>query len=333
MNRLKTGFFFYLAMFLFAGLTAAQVNLPPPNLGDVQPAPSAPVQPSPGSMPEVTISARVESSEVPLNEIVTFVVELRWDKKLGETAELDFEFPDPPSAEGLTPVGNSFRTTTQLEGSLQHVLRHYTYEYQPKQEGKTRIDKAVVAYRRRGQEDETTLETHPLEVTIIPPVRGIKDLAQSNIAKIIIALILLSAASVLAIAVLRERKKRIPPEPLVTETLEETYTKRLKENETLRIAGRWTDYFLGLSSLLRGYLEENYNIRTQGQTTDRLVHAVRERLGDEQAEEILGFLLLCDRVKFAGHQPGSAEMDQAYETVRRIIQLGESEEKISEQGG
>ncbi len=336
MIHVKTVCFFLFILFLWADSTAAQVNLPPPNLGNAYPsgpAPSAKAQPSPGVMPDIRISARLESPEVPLNDIVTLVIEIRWDKKLGQTPELDFEFPDPPEAEGLTPVGNSFRTFTELDSGVQHVLREYTYEYQPGQEGKTRIDKAAVTYRRRGGEDETTLETGSLELTILPPVRGIKDLAQGNIAKIIIALILLCAGSILAAVLLRDRKKRAEPETLMTETLEETFIKRLKENETLRIAGRFSDYFLGLSSLLRAYLGEKYNIRTHGQTTDRLVGGVRERLGDKESKELKDFLLLCDRVKFAGHQPGTAEMDQAYETVRRIIQIGASEEKILEQGG
>ncbi len=315
-----------------AGTALAQAGLAPPKLGDVQPA--APEQASPGEMPDVTISARLERPEIPLNEVLVYVIELNWDKKLGRTAELDFDFPDPPVAAGLTPVGNSFRTVTELEGDVQHVLRQYTYEYQPKQEGITSLEPAVVTYRRRGAEDETSLETGALDVTILPPKMDIKDMVRGNAAKIIIALVLVTAAAVLAVITLRERKRKAPPEPVTTETIEESYLNRLKENETLRIAGRWADYFLGLSGLLKGYLGEKYGIRTQAQTTDRLVESVRQKLGDDTAKTLREFFLLCDRVKFAGHQPGTTEMDRAYETARSIIKLGESSvEKTEETGG
>jgi hypothetical protein len=344
-------------MLLPASYSWSQAKLPPPELPDA--APDMPAKPPekpqvyPGKMPDVTISARLERAEVPVNELVRFIVELRWDKRLGKTAELQFDFPDPPEAEGLVPVGNSFRTITELEGATQHVLRQYTYEYQPKQEGTTTIGKAVVAYRRLGAvpegsegaadsgESDITLETHPLEVNIISPSLSLRDIARGNAAKIIIAVILAASIAALAVLFLKEQRKRASAEPIITETLEEIYEKRLQDNETMRIAGRWPDYFLGLANIIKGYLADRHNIRTRGQTNDPLVSAAREKLGEDFGESLQGFFHISDRVKFAGHIPSSAEMDRAYRTAQDIIRSGESEgteepmakNKINKTGG
>lgn len=343
MNKLRKLLIFLVVLFIQPVVSMAQANLPPPDLSGPSSSQEEPsslqAQPSPGKMPDVTISARLENSKVPLNGTIKLFIELEWNKIPGETAELDFDFPDPPAAEGLVAVGNSFRTTTEIQGLSRRVFRQYAYEYEPgsdvKEGQKITLEKATVTYRRRSAEDGTTLETGELQVEIGPPVRTLKDVAQGNIAKIIIAAALLAAAAALLILLLRERKKGKEKEPVIEESLEEIYMKRLQENETLRIAGRWADYFFGLSGIARGYINDKYGIRTQGQTTDRMVKAVKDKLGEEQASALENFFMLSDRVKFAGHQPGSSEMDEAYDTVKSVIKLGgkNKEQENTDQGG
>ena len=77
-----------------------------------------------------------------------------------------------------------------------------------------------------------------------------------------------------------------------------------------------------LMLVLKGYLHDRLGLRTQGQTTDKIAEALKAKTDQEKADAVRNTLHLCDRVKFAGHQPSSAEMDRAYEVTRALIETG-----------
>jgi len=139
-------------------------------------------------------------------------------------------------------------------------------------------------------------------------------------AKLIIVGALVLAVAGLVWIVVRDRRKKaeVISEPI--ETLEDRCLRQLKDNETHRIAGHYAEYFLGLAAVLKGYLRERYQIRTQGQTTDKIADALKQAADQETADAVRNTLHLCDRVKFAGAQPGPAEMDRAYEAARSLIE-------------
>jgi hypothetical protein len=327
---------------LWAGPVLGQTmpNLPPPKLGPVpspalSPAPGAPsatpssvpattAEPvSPGEMPSVAISAKLDQTEVQAGDPFHLTITVSWDKKPGgQTAELDFNFPDPPKSEGIRVTGNSFKSSATAESTVTHVVREYSYELVADKQGKLSIGETIVVYYRRGATDDQRLGTHPLEIAVGPPRRHLSEVLNRQRAKIIIALALALAAVGLAVMVLRDRRKKQEPPEAPTETLEDRYLRRLKDNETLRIAGRYADYFLGLSAVLKGYLHERHGIRTQGQTTDKIAEALKAKADQDRAEAVRSTLHLCDRVKFAGHQPSPAEMDRAYEVARTLIEQG-----------
>ena len=332
----------------FTGLALGQVmpKLPPPNLGQ-SPAgtpsaapsatPAAPAEPvSPGEMPSVTISAKLDQTEVRAGDPFRFTVTVTWDKKPGgQTAELDFNFPDPPKSEGIRVTGNSFKASATADQLVTRVVREYSYELAADKPGKLSIGETIVVYHRRGSTEDQRLTTHPLEITVGPPRRHLSEFINRQRAIFIIAAIILLAGAGLAVVILRERRKKQEPPAAPTETLEDRYLRQLKDNETLRIAGRYADYFLGLSAVLKGYLHDRLGLRTQGQTTDKIAEALKAKTDQEKADAVRSTLHLCDRVKFAGHQPSSAEMDRAYEVVRTLIQsLGAVREpSLTEQGG
>jgi len=216
------------------------------------------------------------------------------------------------------------------------VVREYAYEMTADKPGKLAIGEATVVYRRRGATDDQRLTTHPLEIAVGPPRRHLSEFINRRRAIFIIAATILLAGAGLGFSILRERRKQEETAAAApVETLEDRYLRQLQDNETLRIAGRYADYFLGLSAVLKGYLHDRLGLRTQGQTTDKIAEALKAKTDQEKADAVRSTLHLCDRVKFAGHQPSSAEMDRAYEVVRTLIQsLGAVREpSLTEQGG
>jgi hypothetical protein len=321
-------------------LGQAMPNLPPPKLGPIpvkapSPAPGAPAaspasvpattaEPvSPGEMPAVTISAKLDQTEVRAGDSFRFAVTVTWDKKPGgQTAELDFNFPDPPKSDGIRVTGNSFKASATAEPVVTHVVREYSYEMVADKQGKLSIGETTVVYHRRGTTDDQRLTTHPLEITVGPPRRNLSEFINRKRAILIIAATMLLAGAGLGWMILRERRKKQEPAAAPVETLEDRYLRQLKDNETLRIAGRYADYFLGLSAVLKGYLHDRLGLRTQGQTTDKIAEALKAKTDQEKADAVRNTLHLCDRVKFAGHQPSPAEMDRAYEVTRALIETG-----------
>jgi hypothetical protein len=81
-------------------------------------------------------------------------------------------------------------------------------------------------------------------------------------------------------------------------------------------------FYVRLSDILRRYVEWRFGLQAPEQTTEEFLAAVHQTgglIGSHQA--LLGtFLEHCDLVKFARHQPGLDDMQQAYDSARQFIQ-------------
>ena len=84
---------------------------------------------------------------------------------------------------------------------------------------------------------------------------------------------------------------------------EEKALELLKAADQYRIAGRYPDYFLGLERVLKTFLEEKYSIRWAGR--ERMKEEIAKATVAELAEAIDQFLVISDRVKFAGQEPSN----------------------------
>lgn len=85
--------------------------------------------------------------------------------------------------------------------------------------------------------------------------------------------------------------------------------------------GLFKDFFIGLTHVVRRYIERTYGIRAPEQTTEEFLAAARES-GKFPPESIAGlseFLNSADMVKFAGRDSDETVADGAVETARRFI--------------
>ena len=81
-------------------------------------------------------------------------------------------------------------------------------------------------------------------------------------------------------------------------------------------------WYVELSDIVRRYLEDRFGIRAPELTTEEFLHEAR-RLGelDEPHRALLSaFLEGCDRVKFAGHEPGTDESRGSLDLARRLVE-------------
>lgn len=124
-----------------------------------------------------------------------------------------------------------------------------------------------------------------------------------------------------------EIKPEIPAHVIAFGRLKQLEDEQLWQNNQIK------KYHVGLSEIVREYIENRFNIPALEQTTEEIMHSLRlSELSEEQKRTTRKLLMLTDLVKFAKESPLASENEQvlkdAYNLVEstKIIQV-ESETK------
>jgi len=319
----------FLVAVLFAiALPLSAQKLPPPRLHLPQPAQGSTSQAQTGgaanllpagSLPSLKLQAAIEPLKIYQAEFFNYLIELKWEKGK-DICELEFKLPEVPKAEGVKAVGSEFESENLVKGESEQVRRIYGFRYFPEKKGKSAIAQADFEYRCRGTEPYAKISVPSFPLEILPPRFHLADLKGSRAFQASLALVLAAAIFSTAFLIWRQRRKKSALKPVMIEqTAENQALEMLKSADQFRIAGRYPDYFLALERVLKTFLEQKYAIRWSGR--DRLVQDIAKAAAAELAENIDRLLILSDRVKFAGVEPSTPELDQAYRAVRGIIEF------------
>ena len=81
-------------------------------------------------------------------------------------------------------------------------------------------------------------------------------------------------------------------------------------------------WFVELSSIVRRYLEQRYDIRAPEMTTEEFLNVAtaRPELREDHRELLTQFLERCDRVKFAGYRPEADESIATLKAARGFVE-------------
>lgn len=337
----RNGKKFFLVLFLFwwsGGVAFSQAvpPLPPPRLdqppggsapGAIPPSPVSGATPSAGGtagqpvpgrpLPVVSISAELSQPTVPREGTVNLIITLSFEQSATEPSlPLDFEFPNPPFAEGLTLFGNSFRSETELSGNRVEVKRIYTYSFRGEKEGGTEIKPVSINYFWMGSPEKKTISTQSLPVTVTRPAFRLGGFLRHPAVMAVLGVALAAAVAALAWPWFKSRrvsaeKEEKPPAERARE--------RLREADRRRMAGEYAEFLFALSAELGRCLEEGLGIKVRPGSPEKAAEAVAEKLGEEWRERILEFHKLSDKVKFAGYRPETPELDRAMETLKQLV--------------
>ncbi len=103
----------------------------------------------------------------------------------------------------------------------------------------------------------------------------------------------------------------------------ETALNRLRElqQRDLPGAGKLEMFYVDLSSILRYYIEDRFQIQAPEQTTPEFLEAAASRgvFSEVQQEFLALFLRQCDRIKFAKLEPAVEEAKEHFKQVRLFI--------------
>ena len=135
------------------------------------------------------------------------------------------------------------------------------------------------------------------------------------------ALALVAAlCGVLFFLVNRPRRRRLvpsrPAHEIALAALNRLRVQRLVEH------GRFEEYYIQLSAIVRAYLEDRFRLRAPEMTTEEFlgVTAADSRLIAAHRRLLTEFLSQADLVKFARHLPSLHDSEAAYEAARRFVE-------------
>jgi hypothetical protein len=80
-------------------------------------------------------------------------------------------------------------------------------------------------------------------------------------------------------------------------------------------------FCIAISLGLRVYLEERFELRAPERTTEEFLDELQSspRLALSQKQSLGDFLMRCDLVKFARHEPGEVALRELFDAAMRLV--------------
>jgi hypothetical protein len=130
------------------------------------------------------------------------------------------------------------------------------------------------------------------------------------------------AIAVVIVYLIWSRIRHIKPAPvkepwtIALERLERLAARDLPQKE------QFSPYYVDLSSILRYYIEGRYFLHAPEQTSQEFLESISGHgyFSPEQEGFLANFLRLCDRVKFARHEPGQIDMKDSFDQVKKFVE-------------
>lgn len=272
-----------------------------------------------------SVSVSVDRTEVTVGDPIRYTISVTaaadieveiplLGEQVGDFTVLDFGQLPPRTENGRVVTGRWFRLTTFETG--QHLLPGPTIRYRHRGE-RERID---------GNDVSITVLSLLAEAGQNPELRDIKppevlpfDWRPYGLVAVA-GLVLAGLGGGLFVYLRRPAPAVAPPAPpasqVALEALRRLHAQGLIEKQ------QFETYYVGLSAIVREYLENSLNLRAPEMTTEEFLSAAaRDRqLSTAQQERLAAFLSQADLVKFARHRPGPEEGEAAYRAARRFIE-------------
>jgi hypothetical protein len=299
--------------------------------------------------PEGQATAPVPSQQVVTRGPVTLVELLdRTNAQVGQRLTLTITATTEPGVDVQMPaIGETLgpfavRTTqTPLDLPAEGLrLWMHSYTLETFDSGELEIPALTVTFTDQRDDDpiEGELTTEPIVVNVeslmasndLTAAIDVKDAVPVPLARsgkwwttaVIVALVAVLALVVLVIILvrlLRNRGLAVKPEPpahvWALAALDQLEAQGLVE------AGRIHEFYVGLTNIVREYIERRFAVHAPERTTDEFLREAQRHpvLGGDHRDALRSFLRSADLVKFAKYRPGPAEIAESSAAARRFV--------------
>lgn len=172
----------------------------------------------------------------------------------------------------------------------------------------------------------TALPTPTPEIDVLRPIKKSARLSPAQWSPFALAIGLLVVGFSVAYY-LRNRPKTPPPpppEPVDPRTPEQRAYEALEAAMKLKAEGKINDFYTALSSILRRFMAETFNFKTEEATTREMLYTM-EQMGFKPhfLDNYRQYFLECDQVKFANVQPDTKRIDSIAPRAKELIEVKE----------
>lgn len=118
----------------------------------------------------------------------------------------------------------------------------------------------------------------------------------------------------------RRRRRTVPVAPIPVTPPHEKAWARLRQ--ALELLDQPRPFCILVSDTVRVYLEERFNLRAPERTTEEFLDELQASpiLTRDHKQTLGEFLLGCDLVKFARHEPAQTELQAIYDAAVRLVE-------------
>jgi len=281
--------------------------------------------PRPTKENPVVVHADAQPREVTIGDPIHYVVEIT------TTPDAEVIVPVLAGTIGQFEIIDFGQMPVQEKDGAKSLTWWYTLK--TFETGDQLIPKFKVPYRPAGEELKQA-ESNEVLIGVVsmlafnPEAEDIRDVKPPEplpidwtpylvVAGIVAAIIVLALG--LYFLINRPRRQRvIPPRPAHEVALEEL--NRLKVQNLVQ-AGEFEKYYVGLSSIVRRYLENGFRLRAPEMTTEEFLATATEdkRMGPQHRRLLGEFLSQADLVKFARVVPTLRDSEAAYDAAQRFV--------------
>jgi hypothetical protein len=221
----------------------------------------------------------------------------------------------------LAPNQRAFRYRLEPVQAGKHLIRSLRLEYLPVSNAKS--DQAIESIESEPIEIEVTSEwgTETPDLAQLEPMLPPKEVPSPIAWVWWIPAGIVMALGIIGLVLLRKSRSSEPVMPVLSpsERAQRQLAALLAEN--LHSTGRFAEFYVRLTGIVRQYVEGTTGIHAPEQTTEeflRDMHASRT-FTIEHSERLQQFLEAADMVKYAGQTPDPSQIESSIARAREFV--------------
>lgn len=286
----------------------------------------AAADPTPTISAPVEVHASIDRKEVGIGDPMRYLVEVSaaadtevlipvLSGQLGDFTITDFGDVPTRKENGRIIVTRWYTITSFSTGD--HLIPAPKVQYRTAGEALTEVagNEVLVTVASLLAKDTNATDIRDIK----PPEEVPFDWRPYGLAAVAVAVVGLLGAAFFYLLNRPRRQRVVPPRPpheVALAALNRLHTRHLIE------AGKFEDYYVELSAIVRRYLEDRFHVRAPEMTTEEFLATAASdgRLTATQRRLLGDFLTQADLVKFARLLPTLKDSEAAYDAARRFVE-------------
>ncbi|MDZ7344065.1 MAG: BatD family protein [candidate division KSB1 bacterium] len=262
--------------------------------------------------------ASATSDQIPLNRLVTFTIELKWQ---GRLSDIEIDPLETPQLSNFKVVGSSSSNWVGLENGEPTSITTFADALKPEGLGMGYLEKMGVSYLEKATGERLTLSTERIGIEITDPV---PEPGQAPLGMALAVGLLICAALAVLVFQIEARAKQKEAARLAAmaeKPMEEEFLSELKSAIDINTT-ETKEAFVAISRLLRRYLSRRYDIPAQGISTTEVVAALRKNAAaEEHIPAIEEILQTCDLFKFSGEAGDPSRLARTFALTENLLEM------------